>query len=396
MALEESSRAAVAIVGGGAVGSAIAYFLTADPDFTGRCVVVERDPTYETASTTLSCASIRQQFSTPENVAIGLFGADFLRRMPDLLEVDGDRPDPQFRENGYLFLAGAEGVPILEDNNRIQRAGGADITLLSADDLKARYPWMNTDDLAGASLGMANEGWFDPSLVLNAFKRKARDQGAEYIKAEARLLRKGARVVGVRLGSGETILADTVVNAAGPHAGALCRAADIDLPVEPRTRTVFVLKCREKLNPPPPLTIDHTGVYLRPEGDAFLSGVNPPADREPETSALEPDWSLFEDIIWPSLANRIPAFESLKLERAWAGHYDMNPVDHNGILGPHPEAPGLMLANGFSGHGLQQSPAVGRAISELILSGGYRTLDLSRFAYDRFARGDLILERNVV
>jgi len=399
MAEAESGRpqsADVVAVGGGVIGSAIAYFLTADPAFDGRCVVVERDPTYATASTTLSAASIRQQFSTPENVAIGLYGADFLRRMPDLLAVDGDRPDPQFKERGYLFLAGEDGVSILDDNHHIQIAGGARIDLMSAADLKARFPWMRVDDLAAGSLGLANEGWFDPALTLNAFKRKARSQGADYVTASAALIRDGHRVTGVRLDNGDTIHAKTVVNAAGPHAGALCRDAGIALPVEPRTRTVFVIKCRESLDPPPPLTIDRTGVYVRPEGDGYICGISPPADREPPTTALDPDWSLFEDLVWPALAHRIPTFEAIKLESAWAGHYDINPVDYNAILGPHPDAPGLMLANGFSGHGLQQSPAVGRAISELILTGGYRTLDLTRFGYERFASGALMLERNVV
>lgn len=391
-----NGRASVVIVGGGAIGSAVAYFLTASPDFKGRCVVIERDPTYTTASTTLSCSSIRQQFSTAENVQIGLFGVDFLRQMPELLAVDGDRPDPQFKERGYLFLSRPETMHILEENHQVQSANGANITLLDQADLKVRFPWMMVDDLAGGAFGVQNEGWFDPSIFLGALKRKAQSQGAEYITAQAKLIRKGARVIGVKLSNGETIHSDITVNCAGPHAGRLAAEAGIDLPVEAQTRTVFVIKCREKLDPLPPLTINPNGVYMRPEGDGFVSGMSPPEGREPETAELEPDWSLFEDFIWPTLAERIPAFEAIKAERAWAGHYDMNTVDHNAILGAHPEAPGLMLANGFSGHGIQQSPAVGRAISELILTGGYQTLDLSRFGYDRFAKGALIIEKNVV
>jgi sarcosine oxidase len=171
--------------------------------------------------------------------------------------------------------------------------------------------------------------------------------------------------------------------------------ARIDLPIRPRKRCVFSFECRTPIEKAP-LTIDPTGVYFRPEGAGYIGGVAPPEDNDPDTFDLEPDYSLFEETVWPVLAERIPAFESIKMNRAWAGTYDYNTIDQNAILGPHPEVRNFFFASGFSGHGLQQSPAAGRANAEMITYGAYRSIDLSRFGYDRFARGKPIIELNVV
>ena len=182
----------------------------------------------------------------------------------------------------------------------------------------------------------------------------------------------------------------------GAQAGRVAALAGIALPVAPRKRFVYVFDCRTPIEPLAPLTIDPSGVYFRPEGKGFIGGVSPPEDRDPDSDDLEVEYDLFEETVWPALAARVPAFEAIKLTGAWAGHYDYNIVDQNGIVGRHPEVANLIFANGFSGHGLQQSPAVGRAVAELILQGGYRSIDLTRFGYERFARDEPILELNVV
>jgi len=387
----------VVIAGGGIIGSAVAYFLSIEPGFSGRVAVVERDPTYRIASTTLSAASIRQQFSTPENIAIGLFGADFLRRSHELLSVDGHPCEIGFVEGGYLFLATEAGVPVLRENHALQRRMGADNVLLDPAGLRARFPWLHVDDLALGCLGLSMEGWFDPHGLLQGFRRRARANGVTYLTDEVvGLERDGNRIAAVRLKGGDRISCGTLVNAAGAWAGRLAALADIPLSVEPRKRFVYMINCREPVEPLAPLLIDPTGIYFRPEGKGFICGMSPPPDEDGPADDLEVDYRPFEEVIWPVLAQRVPAFEAIKLQSAWAGFYDYNPIDHNGIVGRHPDVANLVFANGFSGHGLQQSPAVGRGVAELIAHGAYRSLDLTRFAYERFAAGRLIIEKNVV
>lgn len=386
----------VVIAGGGVMGCAVAYFLAADPAFGGRVLVVERDPSYAGCATTRSWGGIRQQFSTPENVRMSLFGADFVRRAPALLAVGGDAPDLGFREHGYLFLASAAGRGVLERNHAVQAEAGATVEILDREALAARFPWLNTQGLAAGAFGPRNEGWIDPAALLHAFRRKARALGVHFDADEViGIGRSGARVEHATLRAGGHIACGALVNAAGPQAGALARLADIDLPVRPRKRTTFVFDCRAAL-PPLPLTIDITGVAVRPEGGQYIAILSPPADQDPDCENLEPDMAMFEDVIWPALALRIPAFEAVKVTGAWAGHYDYNTFDQNAILGPHPNIGNFYFCNGFSGHGIQQAPAAGRAIAERIVHGRYRTLDLAALAYDRIAAGHSITEANVV
>jgi FAD-dependent oxidoreductase domain-containing protein 1 len=389
-------QADIAIIGGGVIGSAVAYFLAADPAFKGRLLVVERDPTYAEASTALSVGSVRQQFSTPENIRMSLFGAEFMARIGEQLVVDGDAPDIGWHDGAYLFLATGRGRAILEANHAVQRENGAVNVLLSAAELAERFPWLRTEDLEAGSLGLEHEGWLDPYGLLNAFRKKARALGAEYRHDEVvGFEREGGRITAVRLASGERVACGAVVNAAGPRAGMLAELAGIALPVRPRKRFVYVFDCRATLHVNQ-LVIDPSGVYFRPEGASFVGGVSPPADQDPDCLDLEIAYELFEETVWPTLAHRVPAFEEIKLLRAWAGHYDYNTLDQNAIIGPHPVLENLYFANGFSGHGVQQAPATGRAIAELILHGRYVTLDLTRFGYDRVLRNAPIRELNVV
>ena len=390
------ASADVVIVGGGIVGSATAYFLTRDPAFAGRVVVVERDATYSRASTPRSAGSIRQQFSTPENIRMSQFGMAFLRDLDRHLGVDGDPVDVGYRENGYLFLASPEGVPVLEANHAVQRACDAAVELLDPAQLVAKFPWLATDGIAAGSFGTANEGWFDPHTLLMAFRRKARAQGVVYVEDEVLAIdRRGGTVAAVTLASGGRIACGTMVCAAGPNAGRVAALAGVDLPVAHRKRYVYVFDCKDRF-PKMPLVICPNGVWVRPEGAGYVCGTSPDEADDPDCEDLELDYAMFEEVIWPTIAERVPAFEAIRLSNAWAGHYDYNTVDHNGIIGRHPEVTNLVFANGFSGHGLQQAPATGRAVSELILHGRFTTLDLSRFAYTRFAEGRLVHELNVV
>ena len=396
----------VVIVGGAVIGSAIAYFLTANPDFDGSVLVVERDPTYARSSTALSAASIRMQFSNPINVEIGKFGSGFIKDFARTMQVKGEAPpDLNFHQAGYLFLAGtAEQEQTLRENHAVQRACGADVVLWEQEDLARAFPHLRVDDIRLASYGRSGEGWFSNTGLMNGFKAKAREQGALYVADEvSAITRAGGRVTSVTLKSGAVIAAGTVVNASGPRAALTARMAGLDVPVEPRKRTIFVFDCAKSPEGTAtinggrlPLVIDHTGTFCRPEGRFFLCGCPPVDDPAVDFDDFEPRHAEFEDIIWPQIAARSEAFEAVKVVNLWAGHYDFNTLDHNLIVGRHPEVTNFIFANGFSGHGLQQGPAAGRGVAELIVHGGFRTLDLSDVGYERIVAGRPFLEKVVI
>ncbi len=386
----------VVIVGGGAMGAGSAYFLASDPDFDGSVLVVERDPSYQSCATTRSLGGIRQQFTTPENIRMSMFGAEFARAAAETLAVEGQSADVTFREQGYLFTATAEGAAALRANYELQRSLGAEVTFLEPAALATRFPWLNTDGLGAAVFGHANEGWVDPNTLLQGFRRKARALGAEFVADEVvGFTRQAGRVTGVVLADGAEIGAGTVVIAAGSRSGALCRHLDFEFPVRPRKRYVYVFDCRDGPGPMPQ-TFDTNGVYVRYEGDGYICGTSPPLDRDDPCWDFEVEYELFEEVVWPTLARRIPAFEAIKLRNAWACHYDYHPLDENAVIGPHPEVGNFYFANGFSGHGVQQSPAAGRAIAELLTHGEYRALDLSRLGYARTLSREPLREEEVV
>nr|WP_295467785.1 FAD-binding oxidoreductase [Mesorhizobium sp.] len=384
----------IVIIGGAIVGSSVAWGLR-EEGFTGTIALIERDPQFSTSATTLSCASIRQQFSIPENIRLSQFTLGLFRRLKEEFGADADIG---FRENGYLILAGPDGVPILAQNHAVQAAEGTDIVLEDAAALAARFPWLSTDGISAGAFGRTGEGWFDAHAYLQLFRRALKSRDVTFVKAAVTgIAREGDRVTKVRLDDGTEILAGTVVNAAGPNAGKVAAMAGITLPVEPRKRSVFVFEARERYADMP-LIVDPSGVYVRPEGTVYITGGAEPydTDRAADPADFEPDWSLFEETIWPVLATRIPAFEAIKPTRAWAGHYDYNTLDQNAVIGRHPEVSNFIFANGFSGHGLQQAPAVGRAVAELIVHGGYRTINCSVFGYERIAEGRAYRELNVI
>jgi glycine/D-amino acid oxidase-like deaminating enzyme len=386
----------VVIVGGGVIGSSIAYFLRlSDP--TVGVTVIERDPTYARSSSALSAASIRQQFSTPLSIQMSLFGIEFLRSIGERLEVDGTRPSVDLREGGYLFLATSAGESTLRENHALQKSLGADISLLDKTTLQARFPWLNTDDLVAGAYGESGEGWFDGYGLVQALRKKAQALGARYVAADVTAVqRDGKRVTHVQTANGETYACDAVVNAAGAWSRRVAQMVGIDLPVYARRRSIFNVSSPARLERCP-LLIDPSGVYFRPEGNAYICGTSPAADRDPDDLPLdEVDHALFDDVIWPTLAHRVPQFEALRVQNCWSGYYEYNVLDQNAIIGYHPDVDNCIFANGFSGHGLQQGPATGRGISELILHGRYTTLDLGSLSFARVLDNRPIVEKNVV
>jgi len=384
----------VLIVGGGVIGAATAYFLAAGH---GVCAtVLERDPSYRRASSALSASSIRQQFSTPINVRLSQASLEFYRRCGEALAVDGEAADIALTERGYLFLATAAGVEALRANHAVQRACGAPVSLLSPQALKTRLPWLNVDDIAAGSLGEAGEGWFDGYSVLRALRRKAIALGARFETAEVdRIDSAAGRVTALRCTDGRRFEADAVLIAAGAWSAPLAAQLGFALPVRARKRDVFVLTSPATL-PDCPLLIDPSGVWFRPEGRGFIAGAPPRGDDIDDLPLEAIDYRLFDDVIWPTLAHRVPAFAALRATGAWAGYYEFNTFDQNGIVGRVPGTSNAFVGCGFSGHGMQQAPAVGRALAELIALGHYRSLDLSPLDPGRIVEGQPLRERNVI
>ena len=384
----------IVIMGGAIVGASVAYFLR-EEGFIGSIAVVERDPQFTRSATTLSAASIRQQFSIPENIRLSRFTLGLFR---ELKQRFGDDADIGFREKGYLILAGPAGLPILKANHAVQVAEGAEIVLEDAAALEKRFAWMSGEGVSAGAYGLSGEGWFDAHALLGLIRKALKTSNVELVSGEvAGFERTGDRIIAVKLASGERLETGMVVNAAGPNAGKVAAMAGIELPVEPRKRSVFVFEARETFHDMP-LMVDPCGVWVRPEGSVYITGgaEHEAGEMAADPNDFEPDWSLFEEVIWPALATRVPAFEAIKPGRAWAGHYDFNTLDHNAVIGPHPQVTNFLFANGFSGHGLQQAPAVGKALAELIVHGDYRTIDCRAFSYDRIAEGRPFRELNVI
>ncbi len=394
----------VVIVGGAVTGSACAYFLMADPNFDGSVAVVEMDSTFSKAATSLSASSIRHQFSNPINVKISQFGSRFIHDFAKTMKIEGTRPDPCFRENGYLFLASSkQQEQNLLSSHETQIHCGANVVLLSADELADAFPHLNVEDIRLASFGRTGEGWLSGTELMNGFRQKAIQLGADYIHGKVSdVVRNHEKVTAVILENGQYIHCGSLVNAAGTRGVEIAATAGFELPVEPRKRTIFVFRCERSpqgtaniQNGQLPLMIDTTGTFCRPDGECFLAGMPPQADPEVSLDDFEPRYDEFE-IIWQNLAARSSFFEAIKMVSCWAGHYDYNTFDQNAVIGPHTHIRNFIFANGFSGHGLQQSPAIGRAVSECIIYGEFKTLDLSELSYERILRREPFVEKAII
>ena len=387
----------VVIVGGAMMGSSVAWWLSElDPALS--VLVLERDPSFETASTTHTNSCMRQQFSGALNIRISQFAAAFVQDLPGFIGADW-APRLKVQAFGYLYLASDEArAEALRADAAVQRACGAETELLGAAEIAARYPFLEVGDIVLGSINRKDEGYWDGQAVLDAWRRSARGRGVEFARGAVTGVEvSGGRVRGVVLDDGGRIGCGTLVNAAGPRAAAVARMIGADLPVAPRKRWSWVFRSETPLDRELPLTIDPSGVHVREHGGGtYLAGGHPEDDPDVAPDDFAPVDGFFEDHVWPVLAHRVPAFERIRVTHEWIGHYAYNALDRNAVTGPHPEVPNFLFLNGFSGHGLQQSPAMGRGTAEWIVHGGYRTLDLSPFHYDRILAGAPIVERAVI
>ena len=390
----------IVIVGGAIMGASAAWFLSQDKTFDGRILVVEKDPTYEFSSTMHTNSCMRQQFSAELNVRISQFAADFVQNMPDYM--DGDWvPKLKVRSFGYMYLADNDDFAgVLRENLAVQHGAGAATQLMTPDQIKAAYPFYNVDDIVLGSINLVDEGLWDGTAVFDAWRKSSKASGVEYIHNEVVAMTKnasGTKVDSVTLASGEVIACGQVLNASGPRAVRTAAMAGLAIPVEPRKRYSWIFAAAKPLDRDLPLTIDPSGVHVRENGGGtYQCGAHNAVDPAVAYDDFAMDHSLWEDHVWPILATRIPQFEAIKVTHEWAGHYSYNTFDHNAVMGPHDEVTNFFFLNGFSGHGLQQSPAMGRGTAEIMLHGAYQTLDLSPFNYARIAAHKPIIEKAVI
>ena len=390
----------VVIIGGAMLGSAVAWFLTDNPDFDGTILVVERDPTYAQAATSLTNSCIRQQFSAAINVQISQFGADFVNNFPRYMGNDPRVPQPRLHNFGYLYLADTPAfAAALRDAQAVQAACGAGTRHMTRDEIAAAYPFYQLDDIIAGNHNRVDEGYFDGNTLFDWWKRIAKERGVGYLTNEVIAITRnpsGDRVQSVTLATGEMIACGHVVNAAGTRGAQVAAMAGIAIPVEPRKRFTFIFEAAQRLDRDLPLTIDPSGVHVRTDGQYYMAGCPPEDDHAVDQDDFTEDHRIWEDHVWPVIATRIPQFEAVKLRNSWAGHYDYNTLDQNAIAGPHTELGNFIFVNGFSGHGFQQSPAMGRGMAEWITYGAYRTLDLTPFSYARIEKGEAFTEKAVI
>ena len=387
----------IVIIGGAMMGSAAAWFLSHHPQFDGRILVIERDPSYAFCSTSHTHSCLRQQYSSPLNIKIAQFAVDMVRRFKHHMN-DPAAPDIALDSFGYMYLAKTETfADQLRRNQHLQASLGAGTRILSADEIARAYPFYHLDDIILGSHNPHDEGYFDGAAIFDWWRRAAVQKGVTYRHdTVVGFVHDRQRVKAVRLASGDIVAAGVVINAAGPRGAEVAAMAGFALPVEPRRRFSFMFSAQNPLEQELPLTIDPAGVHFLRHGAYYLAGCAPDLDIAVAPDNFEMDLTIWQDKVWPALAHRVPAFEAVRVEREWVGHYAYNILDANAVIGPHPDMPNFYFMNGFSGHGLQQSPAMGRGIAEHIISGAYQTLDLGAFGFQRVLAQKPFLETAVI
>ncbi|NTF59535.1 FAD-binding oxidoreductase [Agrobacterium rhizogenes] len=383
----------IVIIGGGAIGAAVAYFLKRT-DASISVTVIERDPTYNLASTPRASGGVRRLFSLPENIALSNYSIPFFDDFAETMAVDGVPADIGLKKNGYLFIVPPTSRDMLKQNFEIETSMGCNVVWLEPDEIKHKFPSMNVSDL-GSAVYSPDDGWLDPHSVLMGFRKKARSLGADFIAEEVMgFERTATRVAKVKLKSGAEIKADHFVNAAGAWAKDISTMLGFKVPIEPLRRFEHYFETEEPIEPLPYLK-DPERLAFRPEGKGYSGGV--PTLTEPRGYNFEVDHDYFENVVWPALAHRFPQFEKTKCKNTLPGLYDQNDFDGNVIIGPG--ADGLanfhMLA-GFSGHGLMHAPGCGLAMTELLLKGRYETIDLSRLGWQRLLDDKPLPERGII
>lgn len=376
----------VVVIGGGVVGLSVAYHLAIRG--AGRVALIERSPFLGTGSTGKCAGGIRQQFSSAANVRVSIESVRFLEHFEEITGAPLD-----FQQNGYLFLlATSAHLAHFQANMEMQRSMGLDVRLLSSAETKEIVPVLNTDDLVGATF-CPTDGLVSPNDMTMGFAGAARTHGVEILlETEATGIElESGRVKAVVTSKGR-IETRAIVNAAGPHARPVAAWAGVELPVFPVRRHIFTTRPLPFVSVKFPMVVDFlSGVYMHQESGGMLLGL---ADKdEPYSFNEEVNWDFLERIIEPAV-HRIPQLAQAEILTGWAGLYEDTP-DHNAVLGPVPGVEGFFLANGFSGHGLMHAPAAGRIVADSVVRG-FLEAGMETLGFERFARGDVRAEANVI
>lgn len=379
----------IVIAGGGIIGSSTAYYLACAG---APVTVIEPDPTYEFAATPRAVGGIRFQHGLEDNVRMSLFGAEVFRDFPRHVRGGAVEFDPAFRQVGYLFMVqGDAAVSSLERCAQMQRKAGVEVHLLDRAALEQRFPSFDFSR-ADAAAFSPGDGQIDPNAALMGYRRAAQANGAVYVQDRvAGIDCDRNRVTAVRLASGRTMPADIVLNAANCWASEVSGMVGMKVPIAPMRRQQFFFKAQEAIEPIPVMR-EMSGFALRPERDGYLVAVT--KFKEPRGFNWNLEHELFEQELWPALVERSRRFEAIRMQNGWVGHYDMCELDGNPVIGPFEGGvEGFYIAAGFSGHGLQHAPAVGRGLAELFVHGRYLSLDLSAFSYRRVLEGRPLVDQ---
>ncbi len=377
------------VIGGGVVGASAAYHLAAAG--AGSVLLLERADRLAAGSTGACAGGFRVQFSSEVNIRLSLASVPMILRFSEEHGLPLD-----VVQHGYLFLVRDERTwEGFVAANRLQRSLGAEAELLAPEEGADLIPGITVDGVIGAAFG-PRDGIADPSGLTQGYATAARRAGATIeLGVEAtRIVVSGGRVAGVELSRGDGVSARVVVNAAGPWAALLAATAGVELPVEPIPRHVLVTAGFPGAPERRTLVVDAgTSFYFHREGPGVLMGMGNPEERP--TFDTRPDEAFVAERLLPTAVRVFPALEDAAIEHSWVGLYEMTP-DRHPILGPAPGVEGLYLANGFSGHGFQHAPIVGRLLAEMVVEGRTSTLDVSSLGLGRFATGDLVREAHVV
>ena len=383
----------IVVIGGGAIGTSVAYFIKSlEPATT--VIVIERDPTYVEASTPRASGGIRRLFSLPENIELSNFSIPFFDRFAETMAVDGERADIGLKKNGYLFIVPPTGRDVLKRNFDVERGLGCNVVWLEPDAIKHTFPSMNVSDL-GAAIYSPNDGWLDPYSVLMGFRKKAKSLGVTFVEDEVSAITRSGNVAqSVTLKSGQNIQADSFVNATGAWAKDICAMLDATVPIEPLRRFEHYFESQEAIEPLPYLK-DMEKLAFRPEGKGYSGGV--PTLDEPRGYNFDVDHDYFENVVWPALAHRFPQFERTKCINTMPGLYDQNDFDGNLIIGPGVgDLDNFHMLAGLSGHGLMHAPGCGLAMAEFLWRGRFETIDLTRFGWHRVLSGVPLREEGII
>lgn len=381
----------VILAGGGIMGCAIAYnLLKRDPNLS--VLIVERDLTYANSSTVLSDGNIRVQFNLRANIEMSLYGLQVLSTFSEEFALEDHVPDISFRQQGNLYLVGAEGEEFARNGVALQQSLGAEVEWVEREEIIDLFPLVQlTDHVVGATYGR-KDGSMSPLDVLLGYQRKAVSLGATILEdVVTRLLRTGSQMAGIEVASGDKYHSSVVFNVAGAWAPLLAGPLGINLPISSIKREVYNVQINRSIDGILPMLLLPNGQYLFHEG----AGNFEVGGAKPDDPITYDDFSYskarFEEFLWEGFVKYLPDFDRLKVVSGWGGLYAINTLDHNAILGEWPTLKGYYCANGFSGHGFQQCHAVGRYLAEMVL-GETHVLDLSIFSPQRILDNNPVLE----